>query len=245
MLTYFVAESKQKGRGGTVGRGGGPQHLAILSQPPGTINKYFRVTIQGEVIQQDFGLPGLADRTLECYLTAILKAEMMPYSQVKADWRELMDSMSQISYKTYRSVVYEQKDFVKYFRCATPEQEIGRLNIGSRPQKRKVTKSFFYWLFSYLKATTKPKDGGVETLRAIPWIFAWNQTRLHLPVWLGTGAAIEYAKKMNKLETLQTMYKVILITMFGRRCIVSVFVLGVAFCSFLFRLDDYGTCKSR
>ncbi|GJQ12656.1 hypothetical protein GpartN1_g4447.t1 [Galdieria partita] len=175
------------GRGGTVGRGGGPQHLAILSQPPGTINKYFRVTIQGEVIQQDFGLPGLADRTLECYLTAILKAEMMPYSQVKSEWRELMDVMSQISYKTYRSVVYEKPDFVKYFRYATPEQEIGRLNIGSRPQKR--------------------KDGGVETLRAIPWIFAWNQTRLHLPVWLGTGAAIEYAKETNKLETLQSMYK--------------------------------------
>eukprot|EP00871_Galdieria_phlegrea_P002579 jgi/Galph1/3321/GphlegSOOS_G1961.1 len=174
------------GRGGTVGRGGGPQHLAILSQPPGTINKYFRVTIQGEVIQQDFGLPGLADRTLECYLTAILKAEMMPYSTVSTEWRQLMDAMSEVSYKTYRSVVYEKNNFVKYFRYATPEQEIGRLNIGSRPQKR--------------------KDGGVETLRAIPWIFAWNQTRLHLPVWLGTGAAIGYAKEINKMEVLRKMY---------------------------------------
>lgn len=159
------------GRGGTVGRGGGPQHLAILSQPPKTINGYLRVTIQGEVIQQDFGLPGLAMKTLETYTTAVLKADLTDSVAVKAEWRSLMDRLSEISCSKYREIVHKDPRFVQYFRQATPEQELGLLNIGSRPQKR--------------------KEGGVESLRAIPWVFAWTQTRLHLPVWLGLGTALQ------------------------------------------------------
>lgn len=159
------------GRGGTVGRGGGPQHLAILSQPPGTVNKYLRVTIQGEVMEQDFGLPALAVRTLETYTTAVLKADLAEPVVVKPEYRELLDELSVISCTKYREIVHGDHRFVQYFRSATPEQELGLLNIGSRPQKR--------------------KEGGVETLRAIPWVFAWTQTRLHLPVWLGLGSALQ------------------------------------------------------
>jgi len=175
------------GRGGTVGRGGGPQHLAILSQPPDTINGRLRVTIQGEVIQQDFGLPGLAIKALESYATAVLKADLINKATVEPQWREIMEEMSRISCEKYREVVHNNPLFVKYFRYATPELELGLLNIGSRPQKR--------------------REGGVETLRAIPWIFAWTQTRLHLPVWLGLGDAIKATFDAGKGEILQEMYK--------------------------------------
>jgi len=175
------------GRGGTVGRGGGPQHLAILSQPPGTINGYFRVTIQGEVIQQDFGLPDLAVRTLETYTSAVLKADLTERKPPPDEWREIMNTMSEISCEKYRSIVHREERFVEYFRKATPEQELGMLNIGSRPQKRKA--------------------GGVETLRAIPWIFAWTQTRLLLPVWLGLGTALTELVRTGKKEELHKMYE--------------------------------------
>nr|AIT70071.1 phosphoenolpyruvate carboxylase [Grateloupia turuturu] len=165
------------GRGGTVGRGGGPQHLAILSQPPGTVNQYLRVTIQGEVMEQDFGLPELALKTLDTYTTAVLKADLTPGVEVKDEYRSLLDAMSEISCKKYREIVHGDPRFVQYFRSATPEQELGLLNIGSRPQKR--------------------KEGGVETLRAIPWVFAWTQTRLHLPVWLGLGSALQAGLKLG------------------------------------------------
>lgn len=175
------------GRGGTVGRGGGPQHLAILSQPPNTINGYLRVTIQGEVIQQDFGLPGLARKTLETYTTAVLKADLTESVAVKPEWRSLMDKMSTVSCSKYRDIVHKDPRFVEYFRLATPEQELGLLNIGSRPQKR--------------------KEGGVESLRAIPWVFAWTQTRLHLPVWLGLGTALDVGMgESNGKELMQEMY---------------------------------------
>jgi phosphoenolpyruvate carboxylase len=175
------------GRGGTVGRGGGPQHLAIMSQPPDTINKYLRVTIQGEVIQQDFGMPALADRTLETYTTAVLRQELMPFRNVQPKWRNVMDRMSQVSCEQYRSIVYKQSDFVQYYRHATPEPELGILNIGSRPQKR--------------------REGGVETLRAIPWVFSWSQNRLQLPVWLGLGAAIEDIFERGDGDELRMMYR--------------------------------------
>lgn len=176
------------GRGGTVGRGGGPQHLAILSQPPGTVNQYLRVTIQGEVMEQDFGLPDLALKTLETYTTAVLKADMTDPVPVRKEYRDLMDRMSEISCEKYREIVHGDDRFVQYFRSATPEQELGLLNIGSRPQKR--------------------KEGGVETLRAIPWVFAWTQTRLHLPVWLGLGSALNAGMKMEGgQDLLREMYE--------------------------------------
>ncbi|CEM02501.1 unnamed protein product [Vitrella brassicaformis CCMP3155] len=176
------------GRGGSVGRGGGPQHVAILSQPSDTINGYLRVTVQGEVIQQAFGLKAMTDRTLEAYLTAVLKADLVSTrSVIRDEWRDLMEHISDVSMSKYRDVVYGHPRFVEYFRAATPEQELGRLNIGSRPAKR--------------------KQGGVETLRAIPWIFAWTQTRFHLPVWLGLGTALRDVFESGKGEMLKTMYK--------------------------------------
>eukprot|EP00173_Palmaria_palmata_P004032 Plantae.Rhodophyta-Palmaria_palmata.ctg4688.p1 GENE.Plantae.Rhodophyta-Palmaria_palmata.ctg4688~~Plantae.Rhodophyta-Palmaria_palmata.ctg4688.p1 ORF type:complete len:317 (-),score=53.00 Plantae.Rhodophyta-Palmaria_palmata.ctg4688:413-1234(-) len=176
------------GRGGTVGRGGGPQHLAILSQPQKTINGYLRVTIQGEVMEQDFGLPGLARKTLETYTTAVLKADLTTPVTVKPEWRSLMNRMSEISCTKYRDIVHKDPRFVEYFRLATPEQELGLLNIGSRPQKR--------------------KEGGVESLRAIPWVFAWTQTRSHLPVWLGIGTALQAGMEENGgTATMRDMYE--------------------------------------
>ncbi|KAI3898825.1 hypothetical protein MKW92_023388 [Papaver armeniacum] len=177
------------GRGGTVGRGGGPTHLAILSQPPDTIHGSFRVTVQGEVIEQSFGEEHLCFRTLQRYTAATIEHGMNPPVSPKPEWRALMDEMAIISTEKYRSIVFREPRFVEYFRLATPELEFGRMNIGSRPSKRKPS-------------------GGIESLRAIPWIFAWTQTRFHLPVWLGFGAAFKHVieKDIRNLHMLQEMY---------------------------------------
>ncbi|XP_058780066.1 phosphoenolpyruvate carboxylase 2-like [Vicia villosa] len=177
------------GRGGTVGRGGGPTHLAILSQPPDTIHGSFRVTVQGEVIEQSFGEEHLCFRTLQRFTAATLEHGMHPPVSPKQEWRALLDEMAVIATKEYRSIVFQEPRFVEYFRCATPELEYGRMNIGSRPSKRKPS-------------------GGIESLRAIPWIFAWTQTRFHLPVWLGFGEAFKHAieKDPKNLQMLQDMY---------------------------------------
>ncbi|KAH0654006.1 hypothetical protein KY289_031684 [Solanum tuberosum] len=178
------------GRGGTVGRGGGPSHLAILSQPPDTIQGSLRVTVQGEVIEQSFGEEHLCFRTLQRFTSATLEHGMYPPFPPKPEWRALLDEISVIATEKYRSIVFKEPRFVEYFRLATPELEYGRMNIGSRPSKRKPS-------------------GGIETLRAIPWIFAWTQTRFHLPVWLGFGAAFKYALNKDKknLNMLQDMHK--------------------------------------
>lgn len=159
------------GRGGTIGRGGGPAHAAIASQPPGTLAGGLRVTEQGETIRYKFGLPNLAVRSLHLYASAILESLVTPPPVPKPEWRELMDAMAEQSCNTYRSYVREKEEFVAYFRQATPEQELSSLPLGSRPSKRKP-------------------NGGIESLRAIPWIFAWSQNRLVVPSWLGLGQAI-------------------------------------------------------
>ncbi|KAM3348095.1 hypothetical protein ACQJBY_021794 [Aegilops geniculata] len=176
------------GRGGTVGRGGGPSHLAILSQPPNTVNGSLRVTVQGEVIEKSFGEDNLCFRTLQRFTAATLEHGMNPPVSPKPEWRELLDDMATVATEEYRSIVFQEPRFVEYFRSATPETEYGRMNIGSRPSKRKP-------------------GGGIESLRAIPWIFAWTQTRFHLPVWLGFGAAFRHAvDKPGGLATLREMY---------------------------------------
>ncbi|NCG20501.1 MAG: phosphoenolpyruvate carboxylase [Rhodobacterales bacterium] len=176
------------GRGGTVGRGGGPTYLAINSQPPGSIDGRLRVTVQGEMIQALFGLPGVAQRSLELYTTATAWATLRPPAQPKAEWRTLMEQLGQEACDAYRGVVREHPDFVPYFRAATPEQELGGLNIGSRPARRK-------------------KGGGVDSLRAIPWVFAWTETRLMMPSWLGVGVALSGAIEQGHLPLLQEMYR--------------------------------------
>ena len=161
------------GRGGTVGRGGGPAHAAILSQPPGSVGGRFRTTEQGEMIRFKFGLPGIAEQNLNLYLAAVLEATLLPPPPPEPAWRALMDQLAADGVKAYRAVVRENPDFVEYFRQSTPEQELGRLPLGSRPAKRRA--------------------GGIESLRAIPWIFGWTQTRLMLPAWLGWETALNNA----------------------------------------------------
>jgi phosphoenolpyruvate carboxylase len=173
------------GRGGTVGRGGGPAHAAILSQPPGSVVGRFRTTEQGEMIRFKFGLPDIAEQNLNLYLAAVLEATVLPPPTPEPAWRELMDKLATDGVNAYRAVVREHPQFVAYFRQATPELELGRLPLGSRPAKR--------------------REGGVESLRAIPWIFAWTQTRLMLPAWLGWEAALNNALQRGEGELLQQM----------------------------------------
>ncbi len=173
------------GRGGTVGRGGGPAHEAILSQPPGSVNGRFRTTEQGEMIRFKFGMPDIAEQNLNLYLAAVLEATLLPPPLPQDAWRAQMDKLAADGVATYRSVVREHPQFVEYFRQATPEQELGRLPLGSRPAKR--------------------REGGVESLRAIPWIFAWTQTRLMLPAWLGWEAALRNALERGEGELLREM----------------------------------------
>ncbi|AGZ36707.1 MULTISPECIES: phosphoenolpyruvate carboxylase [Pseudomonas] len=173
------------GRGGTVGRGGGPAHAAILSQPPGSVAGRFRTTEQGEMIRFKFGLPGIAEQNLNLYLAAVLEATLLPPPPPEPAWREVMDQLAADGLKAYRGVVRENPDFVEYFRQSTPEQELGRLPLGSRPAKRRA--------------------GGIESLRAIPWIFGWTQTRLMLPAWLGWETALTNALSRGQGPLLAQM----------------------------------------
>jgi len=176
------------GRGGTVGRGGGPTHMAVRSQPANTINGYLRVTVQGEVIEQQFGEEEVCFRTLDLYTSAVLEAGLDPPPAPKPEWRAMMAALSRDSCATYRSYVFHSPAFFEYFNAATPIQELGRLNIGSRPAMRGPRK-------------------GITALRAIPWIFSWTQTRFHLPVWLGIDDALEAAVAGGGLPLLQEMYE--------------------------------------
>lgn len=174
------------GRGGSNGRGGAPAYSALLSQPPGSLKGGLRVTEQGEMIRFKLGLPQITVNSLTLYANAILEANLLPPPAPKQEWRDLMDYLSDISCKAYRNVVRDDPDFVPYFRSATPEQELSKLPLGSRPAKRKPS-------------------GGVESLRAIPWIFAWTQNRLMLPAWLGAGEALQQAIDNGKKDQLITM----------------------------------------
>ncbi|MEA1062695.1 phosphoenolpyruvate carboxylase [Erwinia sp. HR93] len=174
------------GRGGSIGRGGAPAHAALLSQPPGSLKGGLRVTEQGEMIRFKYGLPEVTISSLSLYTSAILEANLLPPPEPKQAWREIMDELSVRSCEMYRDYVREKADFVSYFRSATPEVELGRLPLGSRPAKRRPS-------------------GGVESLRAIPWIFAWTQNRLMLPAWLGAGAALQKVVENGKQSDLETM----------------------------------------
>ncbi|CAI0458900.1 unnamed protein product [Linum tenue] len=177
------------GRGGSVGRGGGPTYLAIQSQPPGSVMGTLRSTEQGEMVQAKFGLPNTAVRQLEIYTTAVLLATLRPpLPPRELKWRSLMEEISKVSCQNYRSTVYENPEFITYFQEATPQAELGYLNIGSRPTRR--------------KAST-----GIGHLRAIPWVFAWTQTRFVLPAWLGVGAGLQYACEKGHTEDLKAMYQ--------------------------------------
>lgn len=174
------------GRGGSISRGGAPTHQALYAQPPGSIQGSIRVTEQGEMIRFKFGLEAIAIQNLEIYCAATLKATLLPPPKPQAEWRQLMDSMTAESVHIYRQTVREHPDFVRYLRTVTPELELQMLPLGSRPAKRKVS-------------------GGIESLRAIPWVFAWTQIRLMLPAWLGTGAALQSALAHQQKAVLMQM----------------------------------------
>jgi len=175
------------GKGGTVGRGGNPAlYRAVLSHPPNTINGRFRVTEQGEMISQNYGSTQIAEHTLDIYTAAVLRESFTKHVEPTNEMRKQMERISEVSCNDYRQLVREEPRFVPYFRQATPELELQILNIGSRPSKR------------------NPK-GGIESLRAIPWTFAWTQTRTHLSAWLGVGAGLT-ATETEDMECLQDMY---------------------------------------
>jgi len=175
------------GKGGTVGRGGNPAlYRAVLSHPPNTINGRFRVTEQGEMISQNYGSTQIAEHTLDIYTAAVLRESFTKHVEPTDEMRKQMERISEVSCNDYRQLVREEPRFVPYFRQATPELELQILNIGSRPSKR------------------NPK-GGIESLRAIPWTFAWTQTRTHLSAWLGVGAGLTVTETED-LECLQDMY---------------------------------------
>ena len=174
------------GRGGTVGRGGAPAHAALLSQPPKSLKGGLRVTEQGEMIRFKLGLPEVAVNSFSLYASAILEANLLPPPEPKEKWRSLMTTLSEVSCQAYRNIVRGDENFVPYFRQTTPELELGKLPLGSRPAKRNP-------------------QGGVESLRAIPWIFSWSQNRLVLPAWLGAGEAIQAAINEGHQALLEEM----------------------------------------
>jgi phosphoenolpyruvate carboxylase len=176
------------GRGGSVGRGGGPTYLAIQSQPPGSVDGTLRVTEQGEMIQAKFGLPGIALRTLEVYTTATLEATLAAPAPIEDSWRMAMERLSAASREAFRRTVYDDPRFPEYFRTVTPVAELDSLHIGSRPARR------------------TPADE-LRGLRAIPWQFAWTQTRLLLASWLGTDVMLAGAIAAEDREQWKRMYR--------------------------------------
>lgn len=183
------------GRGGSVGRGGGPSHQAILAQPPGTVSGRFKLTEQGEVIANKYGLPAIARRNLELVTSAVLEASLRPELHAAppedvARWEAILEDLSRRALTAYRGVVYDDADFAAFFREVTPLELLSKLQIGSRPAKRKAS----------------PR---IEDLRAIPWVFSWTQSRFILPGWLGVGAALEaywQADPERHLAVLRDMY---------------------------------------
>ncbi|MFO1258811.1 MAG: phosphoenolpyruvate carboxylase [Gammaproteobacteria bacterium] len=173
------------GRGGTVGRGGAPAHIAILSQPPGSVQGRLRVTEQGEVIRNKYGILQRAVRAFSLYTTAVMQAMLLPPPAPKPAWCKVMDELADVACHAYRTTL-NSKDFYPYFEAVTPLKEIDRIAIGSRPSKRQGTSGF-------------------QSLRAIPWVFAWTQNRLLLPAWLGVGEGLAFLSSKYPKELKQMM----------------------------------------
>lgn len=186
------------GRGGTVGRGGGPSYDAILAQPPGAVKGSLRLTEQGEIIAAKYAEPRIAHRNLETLLAATLESTLLDtegLGGLAEDAYAVLDDLAARAQRAYSELVHETPGFVEYFKASTPVSEIGALNIGSRPTSRKPTTA-------------------ISDLRAIPWVLAWSQSRVMLPGWYGTGTAFEEFISANgpqdeaaRLEVLQDLYE--------------------------------------
>ena len=178
------------GRGGSISRGGSKTHAAVLGAPPGTVNGRLRVTEQGEIINEKYGLRGIALRTLEQIAGSVALATAMPQHRGNdmPEWHAMMDVIADTSRRTYRSLIYENPKFYDYFRKATPIDLIERMRIGSRPASRRA-------------------GTGVENLRAIPWVFAWTQSRHVLPGWYGFGTGLQEAAKQFDSKAFTAMFR--------------------------------------
>ena len=177
------------GRGGTVGRGGGPSYDAILAQPPGSVNGQIRITEQGEVIASKYSDAEIGLRNLETLVAATLEASLLKPTREateRPEWRAAMEEISAGSFFAYRALVYETPGFVEFFRDVTPIGEIAELNIGSRPAARRATNR-------------------IEDLRAIPWVFSWSLSRIMLPGWYGFGTAVEAFLAKSRAKNLRLL----------------------------------------
>ncbi len=187
------------GRGGSVGRGGGPSFHAILAQPAGAVSGQIRLTEQGEVISTKYGNPDTGRRNLEVLLAATLEASLTDHEnrvEPAEQFHAVMDDLSQRAFTAYRGLVYETPGFTTYFRQSTVVSEIATLNIGSRPASRKPSER-------------------IEDLRAIPWVFSWAQCRLMLPGWYGFGSAVDGYLQENP-DGLATMRRMLVAWPFFR-----------------------------
>jgi phosphoenolpyruvate carboxylase len=181
------------GRGGTIARGGGPANRAILSQPPGSVNGRIRITEQGEVIDERYANPAIARRHLEQVVHSVMMSSIpeqyQSHHNPKPEWRAAMDELATVSYQAYRQFIFETPDLLTYWSQATPMNEISQMRIGSRPARRSAQATF-------------------DSLRAIPWVFSWMQSRHVLPGWYGVGQALSaYGDTPERRLLLQEMYR--------------------------------------
>ncbi len=174
------------GRGGAVGRGGGPTNRAIVALPPGTVRGRLKMTEQGEVLTAKYAVPEIAHRELELAASATLSTGLASPHEESERFEALLAEMAEDSAAVYRSVVHDDPDFIAFFQAVTPVHEISRLRLGSRPAKRSSA-------------------AGIDDLRAIPWVFSWTQARIVLPAWLGLGTALRRARERHGLELLRQM----------------------------------------
>ena len=176
------------GRGGALGRGGGPTNVAILAQPPGTVEGRIKLTEQGEVVAAKYSTAQIAHRELELVTGAALVSRLLaqPAPERLVVFEELLEQMASHSREVYRDLVYRQPGFERFFEQATPIEEIARLRLGSRPARRGGSQR-------------------IEGLRAIPWVFSWTQARIILPAWYGLGSALVQARELAGIEVLQEM----------------------------------------
>jgi len=183
------------GRGGTIGRGGGPTHRGIMAQPEGTVAGRIKITEQGEVISSKYALHGIAVRNFDMLAAAVIKASLGGHvdgqKEEQAGWYKFMEEFSQAAYDAYRQLVYGDPDFIEFFQQTTPIKEIGQLRLGSRPTRR------------------SKNSRSIDDLRAIPWVFAWTQSRYLLPAWFGFGTAFgnQLSKGGDSLALMQKLYK--------------------------------------